>query len=86
MNMLHFSHEAGFRILRKVFTLGFKTKTKSLQIAHCHGAGGSGYKFSRSVARRVVELVKDVWNTQNSHWRMLVFHCVYMLPTIHKSE
>lgn len=65
MNMLHFSHEAGFRILRKVFTLGFKTKTKSLQIAHCHGAGGSGYKFSRDVARRVVELVKDVWNTQN---------------------
>jgi hypothetical protein len=65
MNMLHFSHEAGFRILRKVFTLGFKTKTKSLQIAHCHGAGGSGYKFSRGVARRVVELVKDVWNTQN---------------------
>lgn len=41
-------------------TDGFKTKTKDLNIIHCYGAGGSGYKLSWGAARRVVELVNTV--------------------------
>ena len=58
--------KGGFRLEKEytsfAFPLsdGFKMKDMPLNIVHCYGAGGSGYKLSWGVARRVVELVSKV--------------------------